>query len=179
VTGEKQHVEVVPSRTILVVDDEAQVRRALSRVLQAAGYQVLVAESGEEALQVLQQKPVQLLISDNTMPGMQGIDLLKQVRERYPHVVRIMLTGDADPETPVRSINEGEVYRFIRKPWNNSDLRTIVHFAFELILLEDEKRELIGLVRKLREAREAGAAPDPADVETELILLAEAELLKD
>lgn len=164
-----------PSRSILVVDDEQSVRVALGRLLEMAGYAVSVAESGEEGLSVLSRIPVQVVISDNHMPGMSGIDLLKLVRVRYPHIMRIMLTGDPDPETPVRSINEGEVYRFVRKPWNNADLKTILHFAFEVIDLEEERGRLIALVRKEKEAREAGTQLDPLDLEAELVLLAEEE----
>lgn len=164
-----------PSRSILVVDDEQSVRVALGRLLEVAGYTVSVAESGEEALTVLTRIPVQLVISDHHMPGMSGIDLLKLVRVRYPEIMRIMLTGDPDPDTPVRSINEGEVYRFVRKPWNNADLKTIMHFAFEVIQLEEEKRQLIAMVRKERQARESGKPLDPFDLEAELILLAEEE----
>ena len=109
------------------------------------------------------------------MPGMPGIDFLKLVRVRYPHIVRIMLTGDPDPEIPVRSINEVEIYRFLRKPWNNADLRTLLHFAFEVVTLEEEKRQLIALVRKQRKARETNAPLDPMDLEAELLLLAEEE----
>jgi DNA-binding NtrC family response regulator len=163
-------------RTILVVDDEEPVRLALSRVLQASGYTVLTADSGEAALPLLQARPVQLLISDNHMPGMSGIDLLKLARVRRPNVLRIMLTGDKDADLPLRSINEGEAYRFMRKPWNNQDLRTIVHFAFEVIALEEEKRKLLTLVRAERKARESGVPVDPADLEAELLLLAEAEI---
>ncbi len=122
-------------RYVLVVDDEDSVRVSLRRVLELAGYQVATADSASEGLAQLQQLPVQLVISDNHMPEMSGIDFLKLVRVRYPTVIRIMLTGDPDPEVPVRSINEGEVYRFIRKPWNNADLKTILHFAFEVIAL--------------------------------------------
>ena len=107
------------------------------------------------------------------------IHRLKLVRVRYPYILLIMLTGDADPEIPVRSINEGEVYRFIRKPWNNSDLRTIVYFAFEVIDLEEEKRQLIAMVRKERKARESGSPMDPLDLEAELLLLAEEEAKQD
>ena len=164
-----------PSRSILVVDDEEAVRVSLTRTLEACGYQVCVAESADEGLRLLQRLPVQLVISDNHMPEMSGIDFLKLVRVRYPHVVRIMLTGDPDPEVPVRSINEGEVYRFLRKPWNNADLRTILHFAFEVIALAEENRQLIALVRKQRHARESGTPLDPMDLEAELLLLAEEE----
>jgi len=143
-----------PSRSVLIIDDEQSVRVALTRILEASGYLVSAAESGEAGLLVLERIPVHLVISDNHMPGMPGIDFLKLVRVRYPNVVRIMLTGDPDPETPVRSINEGEVYRFIRK---------------------QEKRQLISLVRKERRARETGSPLDPMDLEAELLLLAEEE----
>ena len=167
---------MLPARTILVVDDEEHVRTALSRVLGDAGYTVLAAESGEEALEVLREQPVKLLISDNNMPGMSGLDLLKDVRRSHPGILRVMLTGDTDPELAVRSINEAEIYRFIRKPWNNADLRTIAQLAFDVILLEDEKRQLLEIVRRYRAARERG--DPPPSLEAELLLLAEADLLE-
>jgi DNA-binding NtrC family response regulator len=118
---------------------------------------------------------VHLVISDQNMGGMSGIDFLKTTRERYPHVLRMMLTADENPETVVRSINEGEVYRFIRKPWDNTSLRTMVTFAFELILLEEENRQLLSIVRRQR-AELMNVRPAP-DAETEMVL-AEADLLE-
>jgi two-component system NtrC family sensor kinase len=166
---------LLPHRIVLVIDDDEHVRTSLSRLLGSAGYAILTAEGGEEALQILAGKPVQLVISDQNMPGMSGIDLLKVVRERYPHVLRMMLTADEDPETIVRSINEGEVYRFIRKPWDNVSLLTTVHIAFEVILLEEENRQLLAIVRRQRaELRHAGPT---VDQEAEMVL-AEADLLE-
>jgi response regulator RpfG family c-di-GMP phosphodiesterase len=82
-----------------------------------------------------------------------------------------MLTGDKGPEVPIRSINEGEVYRFIRKPWNNNDLRTVVSFAFEIARLEQEKRHLVTLLKN-----QIASSDDPADIEAELVRLAEDEM---
>ncbi len=162
----------IPTGTVLVVDDEPGVRAALTQVLQRLGYMVVTAESGEEALQRLQENPVEVIISDQHMPGLSGIDLLKLVRVRHPRVVRIMLTADKDPDVPIRSINEGEVYRFIRKPWNNNDLRTVLSFAFEIARLEQEKRHLVTLLKNQIASRD-----DPADLERELVKLAEDEIL--
>ena len=122
----------IPTGTVLVVDDEAGVRAALAQVIERLGYTALAAASGDEALRLLQENPVEVIISDQHMPGLSGIDLLKLARVRHPRVVRIMLTADKDPEVPVRSINEVEVYRFLRKPWNNGELRTVLSFAFEI-----------------------------------------------
>ncbi|MCA1827944.1 MAG: response regulator [Myxococcales bacterium] len=168
------------SRRLLVVDDEAGVRSSLRRVLEADGYDVVEAGDGATALTMLQEQAFQVVISDQMMPGLSGVDFLKLVRVRHPQVVRIMLTGDRDPETTLRSINESEVYRFIRKPWNNRDLRTIVHFAFEVARLQEENQQLIELGRKQRDVRKKLVSEtDPADIESELLLLAaeEAELL--
>ena len=160
-----------PLRPVLIVDDELAVRRALGTVLENAGYTVFSAASGRAALDLLREKPVELVITDHHMPEMCGIDLLKLVRVRHPHVVRIILTADEQPETAVRSINESEVYRFIRKPWNDSDLRTIMHFAFETIRLEREKRRLLSLVRDERAARLLeGSAEDPVGIERLLVV---------
>jgi len=98
-------MEEATNAIILVVDDEAGVRSALRRLLEADDYSVLLAENGEEALKVLQDMPVHIIISDQNMPGLSGIDLLKLVRVRHPRVVRILLTADEHPEVPVRSIN--------------------------------------------------------------------------
>jgi DNA-binding NtrC family response regulator len=167
---------VLPLRIVLVVDDDEHVRDALSRVLGSAGYTVLTAESGEQGAQLLASKPVQLVISDQNMPGgMSGIDFLKLVRAQHGHVLRMMLTADEDPETVVRSINEGEVYRFIRKPWDNVNLLTTLHFAFEVILLEEENRQLLAIVRRQR-ADLKGVRPT-VDAEAEMVI-AEADLLE-
>ena len=162
---------------ILLVDDEDSVRSALRSVLEGDGYAVDEATDGAEGLARLQRSPFELVISDQMMPGMSGVDFLKLVRVRHPATVRIMLTGDPDPETTVRSINESEVYRFIRKPWNNRDLRTIVWFAMEVSRLQQENAQLIELGRRQRDIRKMleSDANDPLDIESQLRLLAEEE----
>ena len=142
-------MKAVKEKNILVVDDEETVRESLAAILEREGYRVFQAESGDEGLRVLKETPgIQLVISDHNMPGMSGIELLKLVRERYPNVTRIMLTGDPDPQVIIRSINEGEVYRFIKKPWDNTMLRVTIYFAFEANQLEEENRRLVAALRR-------------------------------
>ena len=142
-------MKAVKEKNILVVDDEETVRESLAAILEREGYRVFQAESGDEGLRVLKETPgIQLVISDHNMPGMSGIEFLKLVRERNPNVTRIMLTGDPDPQTIIRSINEGEVYRFIKKPWDNTMLRVTIYFAFEAIQLEEENRRLVAALRR-------------------------------
>jgi DNA-binding NtrC family response regulator len=141
-------MKALKEKHILLVDDEDAVRSSLATVLEREGYRVHSADSGEEGLRILKEHPIQLVISDYSMPQMTGVEFLKLVRERYPHILRIMLTGDPNPEVIIRSINEGEVYRFIRKPWDNTMLRVTVYFAFETITLEEENRRLIAALRR-------------------------------
>jgi DNA-binding NtrC family response regulator len=138
----------IPGRTILVVDDEEHVRSALTAFLEREGYTVLSAEGPTEGLEILRAQPIKLVISDQNMPDMSGIEFFRLIRERHPQVCRIMLTGDPDRETIIKAINEGEVYRFIPKPWNNTMLRVVVYFAFEAIQLEEENRRLVKALRR-------------------------------
>ena len=94
--------DLPPPRTILVVDDEAAVRRSLTQVLERAGYTVKATDNGRHALELLQDNAIDLVISDHHMPELSGIDLLKLVRVRHPHVVRIIITAYQEPDTAVR-----------------------------------------------------------------------------
>ena len=126
-------------RVVLVVDDDAMIRKALRRWLGARGYSVYLAQSGSEALGLLEREPaIQLVISDNDMPEMSGLDLLKEVRRRFPKVFRIMLTGSGDQQTMKRAINEDEIYRFVEKPWDDEELGSALHLAFESLTLQAE-----------------------------------------
>jgi DNA-binding NtrC family response regulator len=138
----------IPGRTILVVDDEEHVREAVGTLLDREGYTVTTAEGPTEALEILRQQPVKLVISDQNMPDMSGIEFFRLIRERHPHVCRIMLTADPERDTIIRAINEGEVYRFIPKPWSNTMLRVTVYFAFEAIQLQEENRRLLAALRR-------------------------------
>jgi DNA-binding NtrC family response regulator len=177
-------MNALKERNILVVDDEDTVRDSLAAVLGREGYTVELAESGERGLQVLKARPdIQLVIRDHNMPGMSGVEFLKIIRERHPDVMRIMLTGDPDPQTIIRSINEGEVYRFIQKPWDNTLLRVTVYFAFETITLESENRRLISALRRqvnvLRDLeREFPYLSALARDEEAAMLLAEVDLVR-
>jgi len=141
-------MQASPERIILVVDDDEAVRDGLQRVLEQESYTVLQAESAKQALSLMTKNRVHILISDYEMPGTSGLELLKIVRARHPHVCRIMLTAHGDPHLLIRSINEGEVHRFIEKPWDNILLKVTLFFAFETLALEEENRRLIEQVQR-------------------------------
>ncbi|SEQ42536.1 DNA-binding transcriptional response regulator, NtrC family, contains REC, AAA-type ATPase, and a Fis-type DNA-binding domains [Solimonas aquatica] len=115
---------------LLVVDDEPQVRAALVRCLQEQ-YEVLSAASGSEALSLLGKHPVDLILSDQRMPDMSGVDFFARTRISHPEVLRILITGYSEPEDMIRSINEAAVYQFVAKPWQPDHLLLIVKRALE------------------------------------------------
>lgn len=127
---------------ILLVDDEQNILRALQRVFRQENYQVVTAQSGEEALQVLANETCQLMISDYMMPGMTGAQLLRTAKELHPDMIRIMLTGHADTSAVMGAINDGAVYKFILKPWNDDDLRITVALALEQYDLVQKNKKL-------------------------------------
>lgn len=119
-------------RTVLVVDDEAHILRAISRLLSNSDqYDVITASSGDEAVERLADHEVAVILSDQRMPGMTGAELLAFTANTYPKIARIMITGNNDISTAIEAINQGEVFRFITKPWNNDDLRRVVDIALE------------------------------------------------
>lgn len=130
-------------QTLLIVDDEANVLKSVKRLLFDADYRILTAGSGQEGLETFEKEPaIQLVISDYRMPGMTGVEFLRQVKELYPNTIRIILSGYADVSSIVEAINDGQVYKFIGKPWNDQDLLTTIMRAFEQYDLMRENRHL-------------------------------------
>ncbi|MCX8026280.1 MAG: ATPase, T2SS/T4P/T4SS family [Thermodesulfovibrionales bacterium] len=127
--------------TLLLVDDEENVLNALKRVFADENYEILTARSGMEALKIISNRTIHLVISDHRMPNMTGAELLREIRTRQPETIRIMLTGHADIQAVMGAINEGAVYKFITKPWNDDDLRITVSLALQqyLLLLENKR----------------------------------------
>jgi serine/threonine-protein kinase len=120
---------------ILFVDDEPRILISLKAVFRA-DYEVYTANGGAEALAILKQTPVDVIVSDQRMPGLTGIDVLRQAREICPRAVRLLLTGYSDLNAIIGSINEGEIFRFVTKPWVNKDLRETVATAMRTALIE-------------------------------------------
>jgi type II secretory ATPase GspE/PulE/Tfp pilus assembly ATPase PilB-like protein/FixJ family two-component response regulator/RNA polymerase subunit RPABC4/transcription elongation factor Spt4 len=134
--------------TLLFVDDEDGVLNALRRIFMDENYTILTANSADKALKIMEERQVQLLISDHRMPDMTGAELLKLVRERWPETIRIMLTGYADVNSIMGAVKEGAVYKFITKPWNDEDLRLTVSLALQQYVLMHENRHLKELARQ-------------------------------
>ncbi|PHV11247.1 response regulator [Chitinimonas sp. BJB300] len=117
-------------RALLLVDDEANVLSSLSRLFRTDGYQILRASSGPEGLEILAKQPVSVVISDQRMPGMTGVEFLRKVRENHPKTVRIVLSGYTDLKSVTDAINEGAIYKFLTKPWDDAELRALVAESF-------------------------------------------------
>ncbi|MBA5606366.1 response regulator [Duganella sp. FT3S] len=143
------------SATLLFVDDEPNILSALRRLFRPRGYRVLTAESGAEGLEVLAQEPVDLVISDMRMPEMDGARFLAQVRQRWPGVLRLLLTGYSDIQSIQDAINCGEIYRYITKPWDDTDIVLVVRHALERRALELEKARLEQLTQRQNEELKA------------------------
>ncbi|HBG25501.1 MAG: hypothetical protein A2Y10_14550 [Planctomycetes bacterium GWF2_41_51] len=105
------------SRTILFVDDDKLILSSLKRGLIDEPYHLLFAESGKEALSILEKNEVHVIVTDMRMPEMLGLELLKIVKEKYPNMVRIILSGYTQVGTLLTAINQGEIFRYITKPW--------------------------------------------------------------
>lgn len=131
-----------PAYRILFVDDEPNVLSALRRIFRRENYLVDTAMSGQEALQLMKDNAYQLVISDYKMPSMNGAEFLKRVKALHPATIRIMLTGQADTGAVLGAINEGAVYKFILKPWNDDDLRITVGLALEQYDLVEKNNKL-------------------------------------
>lgn len=160
--------------TLLLVDDEENILAALQRVLRREPYAVLTATSGAEGLALLAAHQVDVVISDQRMPGMTGTDLLRRVKEAYPETVRIVLSGYTELKSVTDAINEGAIYKFLTKPWDDDHLRANVTEAFRHKALEDENRRLAAaLARSNAELERANARLK------ENLALTERELLID
>lgn len=116
---------------VLFVDDEPNILSALSRQFRDEAFTTVTASDGIAALGMLAAMPIAVMVSDNMMPGMSGIELLGQAKAASPDTVRILLTGHADLNAAIRAINSGEVYKFITKPWDPDGLRAIILDALE------------------------------------------------
>jgi response regulator RpfG family c-di-GMP phosphodiesterase len=139
---------------VLVVDDDRNLLHALSRVLRPQSYRLYTATSAEEAMLVLKSHKVDVLVSDEQMPGMRGCDLLIWVAEHYPDVARIVLTGHATTANAIRAINQGHVLQFFTKPCDPLDLDMIIRKALDHRMLLDEDRRIADASRhQIRESQ--------------------------
>jgi len=129
--------------SILVVDDEEAILESIELTL-AGEYRVFTAQTGEEGLEILEREEIDLVIADQVMPGMSGVEFLERAIELNPRAVRMMLTGYADISSLIRAINEGRIYRYIAKPWEPDELRINVKRALESYELISENAQLAG-----------------------------------
>ena len=130
------------SRTLLLVDDEPGILASLKRLFRRDGYHVLIANSGEEGVEILKNHSVDVIVSDQRMPVMTGVDFLRRAKVICPDAVRIMLSGYTELQYITDAINEGSIYKFLTKPWDDQQLRDRILGAFQFKEMADENRIL-------------------------------------
>lgn len=133
---------------VLLVDDEENILRSLQRILRREPWELTTANSGEQALAAMAEHKYDLVISDARMPGMDGPTLLAEIRRKYPWCIRILLTGYADITSTIKAINDGQIYRYISKPWDDDELRLTIRQALAFQYSERRRLALEKLTRK-------------------------------
>ncbi len=134
-------------RKILLVDDEPNVITALQRCLRGEDYDILTAEGAEQALAILEDHQIQIIITDENMPGMTGNEFLAIARKKYPLSIRMMLTGKASIASAMKAVNQGEIYRFFIKPWDTLELKLSIRHGIEKYDFEKERLRLLSTIK--------------------------------
>jgi len=131
----------VQNRTVLFVDDEEKILRSLKRGLLDEPYNTLFAKGGKEALEILKREEVHIIVTDMRMPEMSGLDLLRTVKQEYPHIVRMVLSGYTQVTTLLTAINQGEIFKFITKPWQlEEEFKPAVREAVEYYNFRNQRQ---------------------------------------
>lgn len=138
----------LPAWTLLAVDDEPNILAALRRLFRTTGWRILTAGHADEALELLATEPVNAVLSDMRMPGMDGVQLLERVAQGWPDAARLLLTGQADLRSTIDAINRGRLHRYITKPWNDDELVLTLRQVADRQQLEAEKHALERLTQK-------------------------------
>ncbi|MBI5115628.1 response regulator [Candidatus Poribacteria bacterium] len=142
---------------LLLVDDEENILRALRRTLAEEDYEIEMAANANEGLELLKKSRFTVIMSDQRMPGMSGIEFLKEAKQLCPASVRIILSGYAEVSTILDAINEGEVFRFVHKPWNDDDLKILIRQSIRQYDLVEENRALQEQITKKNQELEQWA----------------------
>jgi EAL domain-containing protein (putative c-di-GMP-specific phosphodiesterase class I)/FixJ family two-component response regulator len=130
-------------RTLLLVDDEESILSALRRLLRREDYRILCGCSGAEGLELLAKNDVDVVVSDQRMPGMTGEEFLRRTKELHPHTVRMVLSGFADMDSITSAINQGAIYKFLSKPWDERTLKDGIQEAFRRKEKNDARRRMV------------------------------------
>ena len=139
------------NHTVLLVDDEEGILNTLRRSLRKEAYQVVTAKSGEEALDIIMEKEIAAIVTDERMPGMDGVAVLRSARDYSPDTFRILLTGHADMEILTEAINGGELHKFFTKPWNAQELVLQIRDGVQRYEFITENRRLNAVTLKQRD----------------------------
>lgn len=137
---------------VLIVDDEPSVLQSIKRILRLADWDVVLESDSAKAMELINNEVFDVVIADYHMPALNGLDLLVASKNKHPNTVRILMTGDGDSDIVINAVNEGNIFKYISKPWNNTQLLDLVTAAVIQKQREDEKRELMkGILKEKSE----------------------------
>lgn len=136
--------------SILCIDDEDNILQSFNRTLRKEGFKIFLAKGGQEGLEILRREKIDLILCDQRMPQMSGFEVLRTAKEEHPEVIRIMLSGYSDFESLVKTINEGEIYRFLSKPWETKELVSVIKSALSQREVLSEVKNICSKVKDLR-----------------------------
>lgn len=157
--------QLATKSVVLLVDDEESILNSLRRLLRGQPYDVVLATSGAQALEIMATRPIDLMMSDARMPGMDGATLLAEVHRLYPATSRILLTGYADLTTIIKAINDGQIHRYISKPWNDEELQLVLQQTLEHQRLERLARDQTEQLKLLNATLEKRVAARTAELQ--------------
>lgn len=167
-------------KRVLIVDDDQNILSSLRRLFRREDYEVVTASGAEEALRLMEETPVHVVISDYRMPGMTGTDLLREVQRLWPDTVRVVLSGYSEVNAIIDAINEGAIYKFVSKPWNDEEILLSVRRAVEQYELTlENKRMAQQIAQQNEQLRELNRSLDQRAADASFGQTVAQELLED
>lgn len=151
-------------KKMLLVDDEPNITRSIKRICRGKGYDIYVADSADQALKIIVEEGIQVVLSDQLMPNMTGTELFEKIQNEHPSIIRILLTGYTAIESLTCAVNKGAVFKILFKPWDDEALLQTINDAFEYYFIRDENKQLTEKLKILNANLESKVAEKTRDL---------------